>query len=621
MLPSSNSGRHVISDRLLSIMRQCYFSYSSKDQRVSILCLQLEQFGGNHLDSSSFWRNRPHLERLAKTVIEIFDKAASKFNADIQPHYKFNPRDLSRMLNSLTYYCYEANSKSDFLDIVANELLHIFADRLVDRRSRFEFQSIVGSSFQYDWNHACNFKADNIYKVISLGSSRKLSKILSEKFKDIVMKEVLVYEREIQKLDFTMSNELFSLIASIERVLIQPGGCLLLAKRSGIPMLQLVQFVGSYLKIKIFSPYVYKSFSQKSFYTDIKLALISAGASNDMSLLVIEDQHLCDDIVLESVNSILCSCEISDIFSNEELDNILGMIKDDYSSSGYLGTAYEYFLMRVKKNLHISVILDVASENFVLRCQSNPALYSQCEMIWKEDWNSDTERMIVNDILTLINVNNDTKAELNDKIVLIHNIQKEKNVAPQCLKEFSLNYVHMYRNIETNILKRKSYLEGGVVKLRSSSDYVDQLSESAQVQRREVINKQNQADIALKEITESMIRAADQKKELESLTEQLATEEEKLLIKKQKIEGELSDVEPLLRAAKSAVGEIRSESLSEIRSLRAPPTAVRDVLEGVLRLMGILDVSWNSMKVFLGQRTVKEEIMNFNARNITKAIR
>ena len=42
--------------------------------------------------------------------------------------------------------------------------------------------------------------------------------------------------------------------------------------------------------------------------------------------------------------------------------------------------------------------------------------------------------------------------------------------------------------------------------------------------------------------------------------------------------------------------------------MRAPPEVIRDILEGVLRLMGIQDTSWNSMKSFLAKRGVKEEI-------------
>lgn len=57
-----------------------------------------------------------------------------------------------------------------------------------------------------------------------------------------------------------------------------------------------------------------------------------------------------------------------------------------------------------------------------------------------------------------------------------------------------------------------------------------------------------------------------------------------------------SEFQPLVDEAKQAVGNIRPEALSEIRSLRMPPDVIRDILEGVLRLMGIFDTSWVSMK-------------------------
>lgn len=55
--------------------------------------------------------------------------------------------------------------------------------------------------------------------------------------------------------------------------------------------------------------------------------------------------------------------------------------------------------------------------------------------------------------------------------------------------------------------------------------------------------------------------------------------------------------------AKHAVGNIKPEALSEIRSLRMPPDVIRDILEGVLRLMGIFDTSWVSMKRSEGKDT------------------
>ena len=57
-------------------------------------------------------------------------------------------------------------------------------------------------------------------------------------------------------------------------------------------------------------------------------------------------------------------------------------------------------------------------------------------------------------------------------------------------------------------------------------------------------------------------------------------------------------VEPQLKAAREAVGSIKSESLSEIRSLRAPPETIRDILQAVLLFMGILDTSWEAMRKY-----------------------
>lgn len=95
-----------------------------------------------------------------------------------------------------------------------------------------------------------------------------------------------------------------------------------------------------------------------------------------------------------------------------------------------------------------------------------------------------------------------------------------------------------------------------------------------------------------------MQNAGDQKVEVEKLKERQGDEADKLAKRKKLIEEELSEIGPLLQEAQKAVGNIKPESLSEIRALRMPPDAIRDILEGVLRLMGIFDTSWVSMRRF-----------------------
>jgi dynein heavy chain 2 len=69
------------------------------------------------------------------------------------------------------------------------------------------------------------------------------------------------------------------------------------------------------------------------------------------------------------------------------------------------------------------------------------------------------------------------------------------------------------------------------------------------------------------------------------------------------------------------VGELKPANLNEIKAFRMPPDAVSDVLQGVLRLMGQEDTSWNAMKRFLGQPGVIQGILNFDATQVSVSIR
>lgn len=164
--------------------------------------------------------------------------------------------------------------------------------------------------------------------------------------------------------------------------------------------------------------------------------------------------------------------------------------------------------------------------------------------------------------------------------------------------------------------KRKEFIDK-ISKLETTSREVEKLKSDAATQREILAKKRKEADEALSLITSSMTASEDQKVELEVIKAKTESETAKLRVRKKEIDAELASIEPTLQAAKAAVAGIKSETLSEIRSLRAPPEVIRDILEGVLRLMGVNDTSWVSMKSFLARRGVKEEIINFDARKIS----
>ncbi len=181
---------------------------------------------------------------------------------------------------------------------------------------------------------------------------------------------------------------------------------------------------------------------------------------------------------------------------------------------------------------------------------------------------------------------------------------------------FIKTYQNVYEREKTQIRSRQEKLSKGVSKLTEAKEVVGRLKGEAAVQEKQLAEKQHEANQALQMITDTMKNANAQKVEMEDLRGQTVEKEKSLNQRKKEIEIEMAEIAPLVEEAKKAVGNIKSTTLSEIRALRMPPDVIRDILEGVLRLMGTQDTSWNSMKSFLAKRGVKDEILSFDARRI-----
>ncbi|KAJ3307863.1 Cytoplasmic dynein 2 heavy chain 1, partial [Blyttiomyces sp. JEL0837] len=628
MNPSTAMGRNKLSTRFTSIVRQCCVAYPEKDQLQTIYRILCQPILAYCFPSHAVWDLPKNIQRLSSTLIAVYDQVSQKFNVDVYPHYLFTPRDISRWIIGLTRYEYKSREESELLDILAYEATRIFQDRLVTTEHRTKFLSILSSCLTSDWNHQAKFPD----KIFACGSSvtkngmkvRKLFETDMKNYANMFEKEIHVFERDYRDLNISIFPEVLENVSKIERVLSQPGGSIMLVGRPGVGRRSGTQIVAHILKMKVVTPNITRNYNLKAFSLLIKEVMQTAGALNEEVLLLLEDYQLTDATFLEYVNSLLSGSEVPGLYAPEELDALLSSIKDQHSQEGFRGTLFEFFVLRVRKNLHIALIIDSSSKSFTANCEANPALYTRCHIQWMDSWSKESAEFLCKSFFG----KSEELAAIPDsqeliKIMLsIHdNCAQGLGATPSHLVEYAKTYESVYcTNLKVYHDKIK-YLSGGLRKLQEASKFVDTLSEDAKKQGIQLAEKQKQADIALRQITDSIAKASDQKKEMEVLSSQLREEEEKTVQRKHAIEAELAEVEPIVRAAKSAVGEIKNESLTEIRSLRAPPPAVRDVLEGVLRLMGTLDMSWNSMKGFLGKRTVKDEIMNFDARNITEQVR
>ncbi|XP_063807614.1 cytoplasmic dynein 2 heavy chain 1 isoform X2 [Pseudophryne corroboree] len=644
-------GRHKLTTRFTSVVRICAIDYPERDQLQTICSSYLEPVLHKNLKKHPIWSSVSKIHQLAGSMVQVYEQVRMKFSVDDHSHYLFTPCILTKWILGLFRYDLTAGSTNQsqdhVLEIVECEGRRLFRDRLVTSKELNVFDNILMSVLQGDWgSDVLDNVSGSFYvtwgalheagSVLAPGQplpphGRPLGRLNSDDFKEVIKKGIIQFSRDNRELDILLFSEVLDYMSRVDRVLSFPGGSLLLAGRSGVGRRTVTSLISHMHGAVFFTPKISRGYELKQFRNDLKQVMQMAGIEGQQVVFLLEDYQFVHPTILEMINSLLSSGEVPGLYTMEELEPLLSPLKDQASEDGFTGPLFAYFTLRVLHNLHVVLIMDCTNANFTINCESNPALYKRCSVQWMEGWSDRSmkkiPRMLFSDTTSQEKSQHSEykkssgEAEFYNSFLTIHESCKTHGATPRRYMTFLRVYGSLFSRKKTELSKKQKHLQAGVSKLNEAKSLVDELKGKAGEQSLLLKTKQAEADAALQEITTSMQNASDQKTEMEKIKQRIAEESTKIEARKRQIDNELKDVQPLVDEAKHAVGNIKPESLSEIRSLRMPPDIIRDILEGVLRLMGIFDTSWVSMKSFLAKRGVREEIVTFDVRNITKEIR
>ncbi|XP_062407923.1 dynein cytoplasmic 2 heavy chain 1 [Sardina pilchardus] len=649
-------GRHLLTTRFTSIVRICTIDYPDREQLQTIYGAYLQPVLQRTLGNHAAWGTAGKVHQLAGSLVQVYEQVKAKFTVDDYSHYLFTPCILTQWVLSLLRYDLTAGKSTTaadtVLEIVAYEARRLFRDRIVTAKDLHAFDNILMSVIRGDWgSDVLDSMSDTFYvtwgaahevgAVMAPGQSlpphgKPLGRLDSADLKEVIRKGILMYGRDNRELDILLFHEVLDFMSRVDRVLSRPGGSLLLAGRSGVGRRTVTSVVSHMHAATLFTPKVSRNYALKQFNADLKTVMQLAGIEGQQVVLLLEDYQFVHPAFLEMVNSLLSSGEVPGLYSTEELEPLLSSLKDQASQDGFTGPIFNYFAHRIQQNLHMVLIMDCTNTNFTINCESNPALYRKCSVQWMEGWSESSMKKVPDMLLAQISGEEDSsdrsdkkkraaasasQGDLSRSFLQIHESCREYGATPSQYMSFLRVYSSIHSSKQAALTQRQCHLQAGVAKLNEAKALVDELKGRAAEQSTLLRTKQAEADAALQEITVSMQNASDQKTEMEKIKGKMAQEVSKIEERKEKIDDELKEVQPLVEEAKRAVGNIKPESLSEIRSLRMPPDVIRDILEGVLRLMGTFDTSWVSMKSFLAKRGIREDIATFEARNITHEIR
>ena len=189
---------------------------------------------------------------------------------------------------------------------------------------------------------------------------------------------------------------------------------------------------------------------------------------------------------------------------------------------GYFRTPYDYFLHQIKKNLHVVLGMDSVNPSFGVRCESNPALFTRCEVIWMGEWNSgsmaELPPLLLPDKFSADGSLGEYAAEaLRKSAINIHRTTEEWQSTPLDFVVFLKTFESLYAKKHGALLTDIKHLQSGLSKLEEASETVDKLSAEAKEQQKELKVKQDMADKAMDKITDTLESASDRRKEVEVL--------------------------------------------------------------------------------------------------------
>ena len=547
------------------------------------------------------WQNTfpkgPHVE-LGEASSRAFAKLAAELGPKEAPHYNFSLEHISAWARNCRNY-----KGTNYWSIWRFEAERVFRDRLLSEEHESIFDNCFSGLSDRSQGDLYFPITDRLLHIVEIDDLRNRLELVSNNF----VREIC----DLQEGGLVTTSQLLHSIVKVTVQLGNSGGNLVLIGSPGSGRRTAVQLGSFFLHIEMTSPPITSS-TDKSLRQYFRNILGQVAIDNKELVILIESHHLSNDIIFVYVNSLLSQGTITGLWSSEELEQ--SSLKSESVSLGK--SIQDLFSERCQKNLRIVFAFETGSIELANCWSQCPALSKKSKIVVFQRWTDETLNAVAKSRL-IKSFQSDT-----DKLAqYASQLHRDHGWNPGQFNSLLSALCTIYKSHKDQLKARSEKLKSGLDKLNEAEKTVSELNKKVELQTLTLKEKRSEADAALQAIQNTMSGAESQKDEMSKMKESANMERGNINQRKKMIEQELETVKPIIDEAKKAVGNIKPAALNEIRVLRAPPETIRDILEGVLKLMGNDDTSWTSMKKFLGQRGVKDDIAEFDARSIPRSSR
>uniref|UniRef100_A0A8C0JJH6 Dynein axonemal heavy chain 9 n=2 Tax=Canis lupus dingo TaxID=286419 RepID=A0A8C0JJH6_CANLU len=646
------AGSFTINPRLQRHFSILALSFPGPDALASIYGTILTQHLMLGRFPVSLQKSSPQLISLALT---FHQKIATTFlPTAIKFHYVFNLRDFANIFQGILFSSVECvKSTQDLVKLYLHESNRVYRDKMVEEKDFDLFDKIqteVVKKIYDDIDETVEqTQSLNMYCHFASGIGEpKYMPVQSWGLLTQTLVEALENHNEVNTvMDLVLFEDAMRHVCHINRILESPRGNALLVGVGGSGKQSLTRLAAFISSMDVFQITLRKGYQIQDFKMDLASLCLKTGLKNLSTVFLMTDAQVADEKFLVLINDLLASGEIPDLYSDDEVENIISSVKNEVKSQGLVDNrenCWKFFINRVRRQLKVTLCFSPVGNKLRVRSRKFPAIVNCTAINWFHEWPQQAlESVSLRFLQNTEGIEPTVKQSISKFMAFVHtsvnqtsqsylsNEQRYNYTTPKSFLEFIRLYQSLLHRNRKELKSKMERLENGLLKLHSTSAQVDDLKAKLAAQEVELKQKNEDAD--------KLIQVVGIETEKVSREKAIADEEERkvaviMLEVKQKqkdCEEDLAKAEPALAAAQAALNTLNKTNLTELKSFGAPPPAVSNVTAAVMTLTAPggrvpKDRSWKAAKVTMAKVDgFLDSLINFDKEHIhescLKAIR
>lgn len=537
-------------------------------------------------------------ESIAEASIHLHKEVSHKFlPSAIKFVYNWNMRELTNIYQGLCLAGAEDYPKPmNMIRLWLHESYRVFSDRMVDDVDFNKFTDLIKEvtnkelhSEDQDAIHGPDLiftsfeqSAAGVPKYLAIKSSESLSQSLESALQE--------YNESNTIMELVLFQAAMEHTSRIARIISNPKGNAMLIGVGGSGKQSLTRLASAICGYETKQLSVTSNFKVDDLKEALKDLYRVSGVKGIPTTFLLTDSQIVNEKFLVYINDMLSSGWIPDLFARDEMDGLFGGLRNEAKANGIedsAGAMLDFFLLRVKTNLHIVLAFSPVGQIFRIRARRFPGLVNCTAIDWFHPWPRDALISVADRFLESVDLGEDeVKVQISQHMAGVHlsvgdmskkylATQRRYNyVTPKSYLELIGFYKGLLDEKRGEVQGLIDRLDVGLSTLRKTAADVAEMQVDLGHTMEKVEEKKAATEVLIANMGVERAKAEVQ----QANAEQEAVKSNAAATAAAKIEAEadleLSAAKPAMEAAAAAVDCLSKSMLTELKSLPKPPSGV-----------------------------------------------